>query len=1342
MIHPIAGIVFRQLCAVFLAAVVLLATYVLAGRVLLPMAGDYRAEVEQRLSEMTGMQASITGLRGEMRGFNPVLSADRLSLTPADGDAEVASLAIDDLELILGTRASLLALRPIVARARLSQPVLEMHEDETGAWRLAGFSGAGNARLEDVFDIATGLGHLELTDASIQFRFANGEQRRFHHADLQFQSRQGRHLLVLDAAFAEQSEPGLVLTADFHGDHFRHLSGHLHADVADYDWAPFLARSAAAHLALRELTVSAQIWMRLDQGRITSADVNVQPSTLRAVASEGGTAGPAVTVSDLRANLALRQDGGHWQLWLSDLGMTRGSSRWTDSELYASMTSDGTFSATLARMDAGLVSGLLQDLVLLPPRGMDELRVLNPRGHLENLRLDGNIDGGQLQTLSVATNLDNVRVNARGAAPAVWGVFGYAELDFSSATALTRGFVEVDSSEVMLHLPNLFTDIWQYDRVNGRVNFRADTSDGLKLRVDSSVIVAQSDILSGRAQFATEYDVPPGESAQITLELLVGALEADVAQKSTYLPMAPNAPQGAQAVLGWVDSAVRSGEGGGSGFLFRGHVHAGAASQSRTVQMFYRIEDGVLQFDPEWPTLDSLDGYVVVDDQEVDVLVSDGQSMEIGFTATTAAVRGNPDGPGRWLTVSGQGRGQAGQGLQYLASTPVTAGLGAYFSNWQTEGDVDFALDLAIPFGVADAGPQINLRLGLDDNTIHIPEYALDIADVRGQLVFDARHGLSSEDLGGTLFGNPVMVNVVTGAEDQQGNDTRVEVLGRMDVDDFQRWPMNPAALETLLSTAEGEFVYSASLDLPQQGEGQQRHPQLSVRSSLEGVDFGFPVPLDKAVDQELPLDLRILFEDGRQDLRVRLGDVVSVNARITADGVDRGLVFLTPPADGVRVRRFDTRRPGLEVVGRVPRLDAQEWMSFLQGQAGSDAGDVSIPQGIVSQLDVTIDELLLLDEVVQSVNIQLDPATEHWLLSVRSEGIRGQVRLPYVSGELIEASFERLHIGEAPDMPEDEAGNNVVASEVEILFDELETVEYVMPRVDPLAHIDPRRFPAMRATVASLIVRGIDFGSWQFALEPEDGGAAFNELRVDARGLQIGREDEPARFYWAYDGDSHHSELTGVIRAGNLGEVLSAYGYAPNLESREAVFDARLDWQGSPGYFSAVGLSGDVDLSIRDGRFLRGTGAANNALKLISIINFDAVVRRLRFSDDLVRQGLAYDEIRGSVKLDEGVVTIEDRLQIIGPSSLFQVSGQIDLPNESIDGNLYVTLPVSENIPWLSGLAVLNNLINWQVAIGVFVLDRIFGDQVDNLTSAQYVLQGPWDELEPRLYQVFSGGS
>jgi uncharacterized protein YhdP len=69
----------------------------------------------------------------------------------------------------------------------------------------------------------------------------------------------------------------------------------------------------------------------------------------------------------------------------------------------------------------------------------------------------------------------------------------------------------------------------------------------------------------------------------------------------------------------------------------------------------------------------------------------------------------------------------------------------------------------------------------------------------------------------------------------------------------------------------------------------------------------------------------------------------------------------------------------------------------------------------------------------------------------------------------------------------------------------------------------------------------------------------------------------------------------------------------------------------------------------------------------------------------------------------------------------------------------MYITLPLSSNIPWLGLLGAISGTLNPSLAIGAYLFERIFGDQVDSLTTAQYRLQGPWEGLQPELEQAFS---
>jgi uncharacterized protein YhdP len=81
----------------------------------------------------------------------------------------------------------------------------------------------------------------------------------------------------------------------------------------------------------------------------------------------------------------------------------------------------------------------------------------------------------------------------------------------------------------------------------------------------------------------------------------------------------------------------------------------------------------------------------------------------------------------------------------------------------------------------------------------------------------------------------------------------------------------------------------------------------------------------------------------------------------------------------------------------------------------------------------------------------------------------------------------------------------------------------------------------------------------------------------------------------------------------------------------------------------------------------------------------------------------------------------------------LYQITGEVDLKEETIDGEMYLTLPVSENIPWLGLLTS-----NIPLAVGAYLFDQIFGDEVSSLTSAIYTLNGNWEGLEPQFKQAF----
>lgn len=1339
---------FSLLLTASFILLLVLAVYVSLGRQLLPYVGNYHADIETQLSERLGQQLRFSSIEGRWRRFNPILTLHDVSISTAQPGGEERLLQIETLTLELSAWSSLLRRQLLLASVDIDGPEFTLEEELDGRWQLYGFESDPSLALDgdQILEQVSRVSDLTLSNLQLTLRRADGHSRSFERSRLRIQNRNGQHFLHLDVWQSDVIGP-LSVAAELMGDRIAELSGQLYVLLPNSDYSEILSRDFGDSFSLATLEGNGEIWMSIREGQLQSAQGNIDLARLGVKLPE------AYDIEGLATQFYLRRTKPEqaWELWLEKFGFSWNALQWSESNLYADFAQGEHFSLAADRLNLGIATGMLGASKLLAEDANAQLLQHNPRGELDNFELEWSLSeqDSDASQLRLVANLNDVAMSARGAVPAIWGIDGYTELRFDTAQQRLTGFADVDSQRLMFQLPNMFNDVWVYDRINGRVNVDLDVTQGLLLTLSSSVIEAESEAVSGHAQFSLFTKRTADEDTIANLELMVGISRGDISEKAIYLPTAPEVKDSLRSLMTWLDDAILDGTAVNSGLIYRGSVLPSANPNDRTLQMVFNVENGTLRFDPQWPVLDSLDGYVLIGDRNVDINVSSGQSLGIGFDSTTAAIRPNEAGVGNWLTVSGQGAGDTQQALHYLQETPVTRGFGNYIADWQGQGEVDLTLDLRIPLGIAGSTPLVDVGLQLRDDTLYIPEFELNFSGVSGELQYNTSTGLAGQDISAILFDEPISVNLLSNVDDTRRTNTRVEIEGAVEVPALRDWPKQSVFVVDMLNHANGKMDYVALLEISQpaesasQGQVPLATRRLTIDSNLQGVDLLYPAPFKKTSSDGMPMHLTVDFQDTREDLRVSLGDIASVNIGLQEGQIRSGLVFLGKQSEGVSVRRLNANAPGLDVLGTLQRFDYEEWMKAISAtgpstgtSSNSSAGNFSSLRTAINAVDVTIADAYAFGQNAKDLNVQISSEPEYWKLSLAGASVSGEVQVPYASDEPLDVNFSRL-VFPAPEqesLPE-------YGFDLSLIGPPPAQDPYWLEqeRVDILANVDPRSFPKMHFKAEQVQRGDADFGSWQFTLEPNEGGAVFTDLLVDARGVRAGKESEEGRFVWTYDGNTHHSYFSSVLEAGNLATVLSSFGYAPSLESTSAEFNASVDWAGSPAFFAVESLSGDVDVKVLEGRFLQSSaGAANGALKLISIINFDALVRRLRFSDDLLRRGLSYEQIYGSLKINNGIVDIVDRLQIIGPASLFQVSGQLDLAQQTIDGSLYITLPVSDNIPWMSGIAVLNNLINWQVAVGVFLFDQIFGDQVDSLTSAQYTLQGPWDGLEPRLNQVF----
>ncbi|MFT4748982.1 MAG: hypothetical protein ACI9E4_000654 [Pseudohongiellaceae bacterium] len=1340
----------QQTVIVTVVAVVLMAAYVSIGRQFMPAVSQYTEFFEQQLSAVAGVPVSIEKLTGSFSGFNPILQIDGLNLKVSDGQesappTSAGALYFSSATIELDVPKSIWRRQWVLQDFRVESLEINVEQTTSGSWQLQGMSVDAEQSMElaTVYDALLRISRLDMSGVGINIETQNGGRFRFNDGAASIRNQDAKHYIHA-TAFPDRSRAEVKVSLEAVGAVLSDMSGQLHVDIPVGNYSELAAGEYGDQLTLTQLLGGAGIWLDLERGRPTSLIVQPQISRLafKGPYSEG------TTLQQFSGIVSVDFDetsvGSISQLDLSDMHMSWNGINWLNFNSSLSIKSEQDIAVVADRVNIDLLSGVALASGFLPAEINNQLRQYSPKGAFENLNIIWSLADDKIKTLALSSNVRAVAASAVGGSPNLAGIDGFVELEFDASTEIFSGVGEIESTNFSMSFPNIFSSTWDYSHANGALDFLIDISDGQEIRLSSSVIVAESDAVDARAQFASYLRrYPDGlRESESELDLYVGASRLDGQQKNLYLPDGPSITDNLRNTMQWLDEAELSGDVTNAGIIYRGSTLPGASAELKTFQSYFEMERGQLRFSEAWPEINDLSALVLTADNDVDLEIRAGRSLNLSLDGASGKVRRNLDDE-NWINIAGNASGLTSDGLTYLQNAGVGEDLKEEFSSWQAAGDFKVDVDVNIPLGVPDAETKVRLEMAVLDNQLTLPEYSLTVSQLSGPVIFDTETGVEETTLSGNFFGRPANFTLSSLSREGELEAIYIDSTGMAAIPELIEWPMQSDFIADLLRQMSGEFNYTAKLNLNQSSAANSQ-TFLSIQTDLKGASSNFPEPFGKAAQETRPLVLNFGFGEN-QSVDGRYGESLNFQMDLKGAAVTKGVVYVGSDSNDL-TSLLDSDAPGLVVLGEIPIFNLEQWTSFLDSFGGQGAN--AAPDDFRDSLalvDVSVNNFELYDQILPSVAMRIEASQKipAWTVRLVSENILGQVDIPFSENDYLLLNFEYLRLPGDADVQLasiNSFGNDSTGEDMDV-----STLQEEIP-IDALVSIDPRTLPKMKFTTEDFSIGSRPYGPWQFTLDASEKGAELTDLAFDFRGLRLGfddvmedAEDEGGEsvslkphFLWLYDGVNHRSELQGLLHADNMADVLSANGLTAVFESSAAVFTADIQWPGSPAFFAASGLSGELDMEIRDGRFFQDANG-KGVLKLISIINVDAIMRRLQISDDLLNRGLAYDEISARFSLKDGLVDIKDRLVISGPSSLYQITGGLDLGQETISGELYVTLPLSRNIPWIGLLTA-----NIPLAVGAYLFDRIFGDQVDSLTSAVYTLEGPWEGLEPEFKQAF----
>ena len=172
-------------------------------------------------------------------------------------------------------------------------------------------------------------------------------------------------------------------------------------------------------------------------------------------------------------------------------------------------------------------------------------------------------------------------------------------------------------------------------------------------------------------------------------------------------------------------------------------------------------------------------------------------------------------------------------------------------------------------------------------------------------------------------------------------------------------------------------------------------------------------------------------------------------------------------------------------------------------------------------------------------------------------------------------------------------------------------------------------------------------------------------------------------------------------------------WDYPALVKSTTMELRADTRWPGSPLNFDLGSMSGDLDLLVTQGRFL--DVSQGGVAKILSLLGFN--------------------EVTAVARVDDGLLEFVEPMTMDGTGSSFRIDGTVSLDDGTLDNDMIVTLPVTKGLPWYAAYVA---LANPALGVGVLLGRTIFSDQIDQLSSARYRLEGTLDEPEVKFITIF----
>ena len=924
-----------------------------------------------------------------------------------------------------------------------------------------------------------------------------------------------------------------------------------------------------------------------------------------------------------------------------------------------------------------------------------------------------------------------------------------AAIDFDMTQAagkakivITQGYLDLpgvfEDSRVLLDKLSMDTQ-WKWTNQNIDVQLR-----DIAFASADAEGTAQASWRSG----TTRAGAPDADSLGV-LDLKGVLSRGNGARVHRYLPLVLADP-----VRHYVRDAVVQGEVSEVKFLVKGPVDdiPFADASKGDFKVSAKVKNGTFAYVPRaiqpkeaapWPALSDITAELVFNRAALEV--NGVVAKVVGFPAMQV-VKADARIPNLMnsATVDVQARltGPLNEAVGFVNSSPLATMTGNVLAKVVTSGPADYSLRLSLPLNNIDK-TRVQGSVTLPGNDAQFSLETPQLSRLKGLVTF-TESGFAVPSAQARMLGGDVRFeggmkpparSGMPGVEPEAGTVFRGQ--GTVTAEGI-RQAKDLGLASRLGQSATGSAAYNAVLSF------RRGIAEVVVTSNLQGMALSLPAPLNKTAEAVLPIKFentllresmvpaqklqdRLAFSAGNIVQVQYVRDISAAQPRVIRGSIAVGL----EPGESSPLPEA-----GVAANIKLDSFNVDAWEKVFSSAVGSSPVAVSVAASgaaqqaqsyLPSQIAIRSKELLVGGRKLNNLVIGGTRDGPTWRANLDATELNGylEFRQPgSTSAGRIFARLSRLSLGQsnASDVENILAGQPASIPALDIVVDDLELRGKKLGRIE----VEAINRASTIGTASTTSTSEGSAGEWRLnkfnVIMPEAVlTATGNWVAINSQISGTGpRVQRPAA-------ERRRTVMAFKLDIVDSGLLLKRFGMADVVRRGKGRMEGQVAWAGSPLSFDYPSMSGQFNVNIESGQFLK---ADPGLAKLLGVLSLQSLPRRLALDfRDVFSEGFAFDFVRGDVAISQGVASTNN-LQMKGVNAAVLMEGSADIAKETQDLKVVVVPEINAGTA-----SLIATVINPALGLGTFLAQYFLRRPLMEAATQQFHIDGSW--ADPKITKV-----